>query len=100
MEEKDFEGKCPEIKWKRSRKKFWKMVNMKKLDHKHKVMRTLFGFKLHPCPLCAEFDEEIQIYEDLLQSEKEAVEKNDKKLLIEIRARLQQWIRKIAALNP
>ena len=95
-EQKKFEGECPPFKWKRSKEKFWEIVNMKKENSRKKIMKTFFGIKLHPCKYCNDFEEEIEIYEELAKS---VAEEKDPVLLTEKKKRLGQWSSKIEALR-
>lgn len=93
--ENNFEGECGPILWKRSKKRFWKIVNARQKESRKKIMRIYFGVKLHPCQYCDEFDEEIKIYEELLKS---YTAEQDEDLKAEMKKRLDQWSRKIQAL--
>jgi len=90
--EKKFEGECPPIKWKRSTKTFWNIVNARKEDSREKIMKTYFGVKLHPCRYCMEFDEEIAIYETLLKAHE--MEKDD-----DLKAEMKKKIRSMEPEN-
>lgn len=95
-EQKHFEGDCPPFEWKRSNDKFWEIINARKEQSKKKIMRTFFGFKLHPCPFCTEFEEDIAIYEDLLKS---LADEKEEAIRVEKNKRLEQWAQKIQALR-
>ena len=59
-------------------------------------MKTVFSIKLHPCKYCTNFDEEIEIYEDLCKT---CEEEKDPILKAELNKRLELWSRKIEALR-
>lgn len=61
----NFRGKCPTFSWKRPPKKFWEIVNTKQPKSNKKVMKSYFSIKLHPCPLCKEWEQELEIFKEL-----------------------------------
>ena len=89
-------GECPDFKWKRSWKKFWKMVNIRGEGSRKKVMKTFFSTKLHPCPHCKEFEEEIAIYEESKRAYEAEKDTETKEV---IKQRLDQWTEKIVGLR-
>ena len=92
----NFQGECPPFAWKRSRDKFWEIINMREEGSRKKMMKTYFSTKLHPCPHCKEWEEEIIIFEDL---QKAYLDESDQALKALLKARLDQWSSKIETLK-
>jgi hypothetical protein len=72
------------------------MVNAKQDNSNKKIMKACFGVKLHPCKYCMEFDNEIEIYQELVKSH---AEEKDLIVKAEKYKRLDQWSGKIQALR-
>ena len=94
--ESNFQGECPPIRWKRSKKLFWSIVNAREENSRKKIMRSYYSVKLHPCKYCTEFEEEIEIFEMLVKAH---ADEQDVDLKAEKQRRLDQWSLKIAALR-
>ena len=74
------------------------MVNVKQPNSRKKVIKSYYSIKLHPCPFCKEWEEELEIYKELKKAYDEEDEE-DKEAKAEKKKRLDQWAVKVQALE-
>lgn len=92
---RNFEGEC-DINFKRRPKTFWKILKCKIAGSNKQVVKTSFANKMHPCEICLEADETLDVHEDIYQRHEDA---KDPKLKTQLKRILDQWAKKIELLK-
>ena len=93
--EKNFAGAC-EINFKRSPGLFWSVVKSRIVGSKRQVVKLSFANKMHPCELCSEAHDTLDIFLDLTVRADQAKDVNIKRNLLRQK---DQWAKKVKLLE-